>query len=72
MTKYKPDVLYIAKGLLFAGVMYVMFNVIISKLTEKFDTFHPNTKVDQPCPPNSIKCPSGDCRLKNDIYGMCY
>ena len=32
---------------------------------------NPSTKVDQPCPPNSVKCPSGDCRLKSDIYGLC-
>lgn len=32
---------------------------------------NPSTKVDQPCPPNSVKCPSGDCRIKTDIYGLC-
>ena len=32
---------------------------------------NPSTKVDHPCPPNSVKCPSGDCRLKSDIYGLC-
>jgi len=62
------NVLYIFKSLLFVGFMYVVVNVMLPKLTEGF---HPNSKVDQPCPPNSVKCPSGDCRLKNDIYGMC-
>jgi len=36
-----------------------------------FEGFKPNTKKDQPCPPNSVKCPSGDCKLFSDIYGMC-
>jgi hypothetical protein len=33
--------------------------------------FLPDSRVDQPCPPNSEKCPSGDCKLKSDIYGLC-
>ena len=61
----------IFQGLLFAGLLYVFVNVVLPKLREGFDTFHPDSKVDQPCPPNSIKCPSGDCKLKNDIYGLC-
>jgi hypothetical protein len=71
MSKYNFDLMYIAKIVLFVAVMYVMFNVIIPKITERFDTFHPDSKVDQPCPPNSEKCPSGDCKLKSDIYGLC-
>ena len=64
----KNDIEYGFKALLFIGFMYVIVHIILPKLTEGF---HPNTKVDQPCPPNSVKCPSGDCKLKNDIYGMC-
>ena len=62
---------YIFKGLLFIGLIYVLVTFVLPKLTERFDTFHPDSKVDQPCPPNSVKCPSGDCKLKDDIYGMC-
>jgi hypothetical protein len=65
----RKDLSYIVKGLLFAGVMYFLFKIVIPYITEGFD--NPNTKVDQPCPPNSVKCPSGDCKLKSDIYGMC-
>ncbi len=32
---------------------------------------NPSTKVDQPCPPSYVKCSSGDCRLKTDIYSPC-
>lgn len=60
--------MYIAKGLLFMGAMYVLVHVILPKLTEGF---LPDSKVDQPCPPNSEKCPSGDCKIKSDIYGLC-
>lgn len=71
MSKYtftKNDLMYLVKGLLFTGALYVVFNVILPKLTEGF---LPDSKVDHPCPPNSEKCPSGDCKLKSDIYGLC-
>ena len=55
-------------GIVFAVANYFVYKVVRPVL-ESFD--NPSTKVDQPCPPNSIKCPSGDCKLKNDIYGMC-
>jgi hypothetical protein len=65
----RKDFSYILKGLLFVGVMYFLFKVAIPRITEGFS--NPNTRLDQPCPPNSVKCPSGDCKLKSDIYGMC-
>ena len=52
-------------GLGFAVVHHLAHEYVI----ERFD--NPDTRVDQPCPPNSVKCPSGDCKLKTDIYGMC-
>lgn len=55
-------------GVVFAVANYFVYKVIRPTL-EGFD--NPDSKVDQPCPPNSVKCPSGDCRLKSDIYGLC-
>ena len=55
----------IAHGLIFAVLNHYLYNMFV----ERFD--NPNSKVDQPCPPNSIKCPSGDCKLTTDIYGIC-
>lgn len=67
----KHNMEYIFQGLLFVGAMYLLIKVILPTMIEQFDTVHPDSKVDQPCPPNSVKCASGDCKLKNDIYGMC-
>jgi hypothetical protein len=55
-------------GLVFAVVNFLVYKYVRPML-ETFD--NPDTKVDQPCPPNSVKCPSGDCKLKNDLYGLC-
>jgi uncharacterized membrane protein YvlD (DUF360 family) len=55
-------------GVVFAVVNYFVYKVVRPVL-EGFE--NPSTKVDHPCPPNSIKCPSGDCRLKTDKYGLC-
>jgi hypothetical protein len=57
-------------GVIFAVVNHVVY-LYVRPMLEGFDTFHPDSKVDQPCPPNSEKCPSGDCKLKSDIYGLC-
>lgn len=54
-------------GIVILSIAIVYF-VIVPRM-ERFD--NPSTKVDQPCPPNSVKCPSGDCRIKTDIYGLC-
>jgi hypothetical protein len=58
----------IVHGLVFAVVNYFVY-LYVRPILEGFE--NPSTKVDQPCPPNSVKCPSGDCKLTNDIYGMC-
>jgi len=55
-------------GLVFAVVNYFVY-LYVRPMLEGFE--NPSTKVDQPCPPNSVKCPSGDCKLANDIYGIC-
>lgn len=55
-------------GVVFAVINYFVY-MYVRPMLEGFE--NPNTKVDQPCPPNSVKCPSGDCKLKDDIYGMC-
>uniref|UniRef100_A0A6C0EUF6 Uncharacterized protein n=1 Tax=viral metagenome TaxID=1070528 RepID=A0A6C0EUF6_9ZZZZ len=55
-------------GVVFAVVNYFVY-LYVRPMLERFD--NPDSKVDQPCPPNSVKCPSGDCKLTNDIYGMC-
>lgn len=57
-------------GVVFAVVNHFVY-LYIRPMLEGFDTFHPDSKVDHPCPPNSEKCPSGDCKLKDDIYGLC-
>ena len=58
----------VVHGVVFALVNYLVY-IYIRPMLEGFE--NPDTRVDQPCPPNSIKCPSGDCKLKTDIYGMC-
>ncbi len=55
-------------GVIFAAVNYFLYTKI-RPLLEGFE--NPDTKKDHPCPPNSVKCASGDCKLKSDIYGMC-
>jgi hypothetical protein len=55
-------------GMVFAVVNFLVYKYVRPAL-ETFD--NPNTKVDHPCPPNYVKCPSGDCKLKNDLYGLC-
>ena len=55
-------------GVVFAVANYLVYKVVRPVL-EGFD--NPSTKVDQPCPPSYVKCPSGDCRLKTDIYNPC-
>jgi hypothetical protein len=57
------------KALILGGVFAVLNHFAYRHIIERFD--NPDTRVDQPCPPNSVKCPSGDCKLKTDIYGMC-
>jgi hypothetical protein len=57
-------------GVVFAVVNHYVY-LYVRPTLEGFDTFHPDSKVDHPCPPNSEKCPSGDCKLKTDIYGLC-
>lgn len=55
-------------GVVFAVVNHFVY-LYIRPMLERFE--NPNSKIDQPCPPNSVKCPSGDCKLKDDIYGLC-
>jgi|LauGreDrversion2_6_1035139.scaffolds.fasta_scaffold110105_2 hypothetical protein len=54
-------------GVVFAVVNHYVY-LYVRPLMEKF---LPDSRVDQPCPPNSEKCPSGDCKIKSDIYGLC-
>ena len=49
-------------------VLFLVYKFVLPRL-ERFE--NPSSKTDHPCPPNSIKCPSGDCRIKTDIYGLC-
>ena len=55
-------------GVIFAVANYFVY-LYVRPMLETFE--NPSTKIDQPCPPNSVKCPSGDCKLANDIYGIC-
>jgi hypothetical protein len=55
-------------GVVFSVVNYFVYKYVRPML-ERFD--NPDSKVDQPCPPNSVKCPSGDCRIFSDKYGLC-
>jgi hypothetical protein len=52
-------------GTLFAFLNHYLYRMVV----EGFD--NPSSKTDHPCPPNSVKCPSGDCKLAKDIYGIC-
>jgi hypothetical protein len=56
---------------IFAILILVLVGVYFLHVRECFDDKKPNTKTDHPCPPNSVKCPSGDCKLKDDLYGLC-
>jgi hypothetical protein len=56
----------LAHGFLFLALMYVLNT---SRIFEGFD--NPSTKVDPPCPPDYVKCPSGDCRLRTDVHSPC-
>ena len=60
----KYSTIFLILLVVFAGVYFL-------HVKECFDGKHPDTKIDQPCPPNSVKCPSGDCKLQGDLYGMC-
>jgi hypothetical protein len=55
-------------GVFFAVANYIAYKVI-RPILEGFK--NPDTRVDQPCPEGSVKCPSGDCRLKGDLYSPC-
>lgn len=54
-------------GVVFAVVNYFVYRNLLPLM----ENFHPDTKKDAPCPPYSVKCPSGDCKLFSDIYGIC-
>lgn len=55
-------------GIIFAVVNYLVY-MYVRPLLETFE--NPNTRVDQPCPPGTVKCASGDCRLKGDVHSPC-
>lgn len=55
-------------GLIFTILNYYVY-LYVRPLFESFD--NPDTRVDQPCPPGSIKCASGECRLKGDVHSPC-
>lgn len=59
----KQSTVFLFVFALFAAVYFL-------HIQECFEN-HPNSKIDHKCPPNSEKCPSGDCKLKGDLYGMC-
>jgi hypothetical protein len=54
-------------GVVFSVANHFAYRYLVPLMEE----FHPNSKKDQPCPLNSVKCPSGDCKLFSDIYGLC-
>ena len=58
---------------LIGGLFFSVTNWLVYKhvrpLLESFK--NPSTKVDQPCPPGSVKCPSGECRLEGTMYSPC-
>jgi hypothetical protein len=58
---------------LIGGLFFSVTNWLVYKqvrpLLESFK--NPSTKVDQPCPLGSVKCPSGECRLKGTMYSPC-
>jgi hypothetical protein len=55
-------------GIVFAIANYLVY-MYVRPLLEGFD--NPDTRKDSPCPPGSVKCASGDCRLKGDVHSPC-
>lgn len=55
-------------GLLFSVANWIVYKHVRPML-ERFE--NPSTKIDQPCPPGSVKCPSGDCKVKGDVHSPC-
>jgi hypothetical protein len=56
------------------GVLGVIVYMSIKVSREDIATVastNPNTREDPPCPHGSEQCPSGDCKLLGDLYGMC-
>jgi hypothetical protein len=53
------------------GIVYSLALHLIERNVEMFDVYHPNSKSFPKCPPNSVQCPSGECRLTSDLYGFC-
>lgn len=58
----------VVHSLIFTVANYLVY-IYVRPLLETFE--NPNTRVDQPCPPGTVKCASGDCRLKGDVYSPC-
>lgn len=54
-----------------AGAMFAVLNWLSYKyLRPALESFeNPDTRLDQPCPPGSVKGKNGDCRLQGDIHG---
>ncbi len=56
---------------LILGTFFAVLNWLSYKyLRPALEGFgNPDSRIDQPCPPGSIKGKNGDCRLKGDIHG---
>jgi hypothetical protein len=55
----------------YLAIIIAGFAILVKTKLVKLEYFTPDTRVDQPCPPGYAKCPSGDCKLKTDVYGQC-
>ena len=53
------------------GLVYALALHLIHRNIEMFDVYHVDSKAYPKCPPNSVQCPNGECRLFSDLYGFC-
>lgn len=72
---YIPGSFYVrvlVRSIVFA-LLYNYMNTehFVNSKVSHVDTTNPSTKVDVPCPKNSVKCASGDCELIGQVYGRC-
>lgn len=57
-------------GVFFAVLNWIAYKTLLP-LLERFEN-HPSTRKPAPCPPGYVMCPSGDCRLQNDVHSPCH
>jgi hypothetical protein len=62
------EVQALVHGVVFAIVNWYVYMYVLPMI-EGFDM--PDSRKNPPCPEGSVRCSSGDCRVKGDIYSPC-